>query len=93
MRFHEHISNPGVGVNTSTRTDAGLKLGQRRRRWPTINPASAQFLLFAEMCALGGHHSISRGGGLEGFFEINNFGRTLREINNLLQELFYINMW
>ena len=26
------------------------------------------------------------------FLKINNFGRTLREINNLLQELFYINM-
>ena len=32
------------------------------------------------------------GGGGWSFFEINNFGRTLREINNLLQELFYINM-
>ena len=31
------------------------------------------------------------GGGLS-FFEINNFGRTLRVINNLLQELFYIIM-
>ena len=41
---------------------------------------------------LGGHHSISRGGGGWSFFEINNFGQTLREINNLLQELFYINM-
>ena len=36
---------------------------------------------------LGGHHSISRGGVGWRFFEINNFGRTLREINNLLQEL------
>ena len=26
------------------------------------------------------------------FFEINNIGRTLRDINNLLHELFYINM-
>ena len=25
------------------------------------------------------------------FFKINNFGRTLHEINNLLQGLFYIN--
>ena len=32
------------------------------------------------------------GGGASVFFEINNFRRTLREINNLLQELFYINM-
>ena len=31
-------------------------------------------------------------GGCWNFFEINNFGRTLREINNLLQELLYINM-
>ena len=31
------------------------------------------------------------GGGAGGFFQINNFGRTSREINNLLQELFYIN--
>ena len=37
----------------------------------------------------GVHHSISKGGGIEFFFLINNFGRTLREINNLLQELFY----
>ena len=33
------------------------------------------------------------GGGLEFFFEINNFWRTLREINNLLQELFFINIY
>ena len=32
------------------------------------------------------------GGGGKSIFEINNFGRTLREINNLLQELFHINM-
>ena len=25
-------------------------------------------------------------------FEINNFGQTLREINNLRREVFYINM-
>ena len=31
------------------------------------------------------------GGGGGGVFLINNFGRTLREINNSLQELFYIN--
>ena len=32
------------------------------------------------------------GGGGRRIFEINNFARTLREINNLLQELFHINM-
>ena len=32
------------------------------------------------------------GGGGRSIFEINNFGGTLREINNLLQELFHINM-
>ena len=32
------------------------------------------------------------GGGGRSIFEINNFGRTLREINNLLQEMFHINM-
>ena len=42
------------------------------------------------LAALGGHHLISKGEGAE--FFINNFGRTLREINNLLQELLYINM-
>ena len=39
----------------------------------------------------GGPFNFQGGGGLE-FFLINNFGRTLREINDLLQELFYINM-
>ena len=33
-----------------------------------------------------------QGGGAGVFFEINNFGEALREINNLLRELFYINM-
>ena len=48
--------------------------------------------LYTHIDALyGGHHSICGGGGLEVFL-INNFGRTLREINDLLQELFYINM-
>ena len=32
------------------------------------------------------------GRGGRSIFDINNFGRTLREINNLLQELFHINM-
>ena len=48
------------------------------------------------------HHDIAlvytirfpwgEGGAVRSIFEINNFGRTLREINNLLQELFQINM-
>ena len=42
---------------------------------------------------LGGHHSISRGGGGGwNIFEINNLWSTRHEINNLLQELFCINM-
>ena len=32
------------------------------------------------------------GGGGRSIFEINYFGRSLREINNLLQKLFHINM-
>ena len=38
----------------------------------------------------GGHQYISRGGGI--FLKLNNFRRTRCEINNLLQELFYINV-
>ena len=40
------------------------------------------------------HDSIPRGGGGGWSIcdEINNFGQTLHEINNLCQELFYINM-
>ena len=40
---------------------------------------------------LGGHHSISGGGGDWSFLEKNNFGQTLRERYNLCQEVFYIN--
>ena len=46
-------------------------------------------LIFSSQLLLGGQYSIYI---LEVFFEIINFGRILREINNLLPELFYINM-
>ena len=34
----------------------------------------------------------SQGGGGRSIFKINHFGRSLREMNYLLQELFHINM-
>ena len=69
-------------ANTRRCTNVGLMLAHRLRRWLNINPTLVQRL---EFVGLGGHHAISRGGGGWIFFEINNFARTLREINNLLQ--------
>ena len=41
---------------------------------------------------LGAPLNFQGGGGSGVFFEINNFGQTLHEINNLFQEMFYMNM-
>ena len=43
-------------------------------------------------CSKGGGPINLQGGGGGLFFKLNNFGRARCEINNLLQELFYINV-
>ena len=41
--------NVRCGENTRCLRNAGLMLGQRRRRWPDINPALGQRPVFAGM--------------------------------------------
>ena len=39
---------PRPPANTIRSSNAGLMLGQRRRRWPNINPALGERIVFAE---------------------------------------------
>ena len=50
-RWTWHCKLPDCLVGARYRPNAGLMLDQRRRRWPNIEPALGQFLLFSDWLA------------------------------------------
>ena len=46
VRAYEGRRRVGSPAHTTHRTNAGLMLGQRRRRWPNIKPTFVQCVVF-----------------------------------------------